>query len=67
MLRSTRPSAGTPTRKSHASRTPCKHNFWCLHEAREACNLRAAVDRAQRYGRIDCVPPRRLPNRTRSH
>eukprot|EP00974_Lingulodinium_polyedra_P008312 792740-Lingulodinium_polyedra.AAC.1 len=40
MMRSDRPSAATTARKSHASRTPCKHRNWRSHGAREAYDLR---------------------------
>eukprot|EP00974_Lingulodinium_polyedra_P062028 5988195-Lingulodinium_polyedra.AAC.1 len=38
-----RPCAAATAREPHAARTPCEHQTWCSHGARETCGLRAAV------------------------
>eukprot|EP00974_Lingulodinium_polyedra_P058522 5635913-Lingulodinium_polyedra.AAC.1 len=58
-MRRNRPSAATTARKSHASRTPCEHQFWRSHDARETCDSRAA---AAADGRFDRIIAQRLQN-----
>eukprot|EP00974_Lingulodinium_polyedra_P073463 7112249-Lingulodinium_polyedra.AAC.1 len=43
MMRSNRPFAAAAARKSHASHTPCEHQFLCSHGLCEACESRAVV------------------------
>eukprot|EP00974_Lingulodinium_polyedra_P051958 4997451-Lingulodinium_polyedra.AAC.1 len=57
MMRSNRPSAATADRKSHVSRTPCKHHVWCWRGVCEACDLRAVVAaRKQRPSSTQAAP-----------
>eukprot|EP00974_Lingulodinium_polyedra_P088731 8603135-Lingulodinium_polyedra.AAC.1 len=60
MVRSHRPCAATTARDSHASHTPCKHQKWRSHGAREACDLRAA---AAADSRCDCIIAHGFKNR----
>eukprot|EP00974_Lingulodinium_polyedra_P093002 9011014-Lingulodinium_polyedra.AAC.1 len=52
MMRTNRPSAATVPCKSHASCTPCGHQFWRLHEKCDACDLRATVAAHNGFDRI---------------
>eukprot|EP00974_Lingulodinium_polyedra_P039381 3776380-Lingulodinium_polyedra.AAC.1 len=51
-MRSSRPSAATAGRKSHASRAPCERRNWCWRGVRGACEMRAAAAPYRRFDRI---------------
>eukprot|EP00974_Lingulodinium_polyedra_P065775 6360301-Lingulodinium_polyedra.AAC.1 len=55
MMRSNRLSAAAAPGESHASHTPCKHQTWCLHGVREACDLRTVATANGRFGPHRCA------------
>eukprot|EP00974_Lingulodinium_polyedra_P099202 9611751-Lingulodinium_polyedra.AAC.1 len=59
MMRSNRPSAAATARKSHASRTPCEHQFRRAHGMCETCDFRTA---AAADGCFDCIIASRFAN-----
>eukprot|EP00974_Lingulodinium_polyedra_P103315 10003748-Lingulodinium_polyedra.AAC.1 len=52
MAPSSRPSAASTPRKSHASHTPREHQNCCSHGVRATCDSQAAVAAHRRFDRI---------------